>query len=271
MVRATAAKRSSLTGLVFVFCSCLAGLYVAGRLWTTTRQLYYLVSPPYSYALSFSCHCRPACTAQLRLPGLPMCMVHTHAVMLFRQEQELAIFQQNRLQLSTQLTNRSGPELAAATGCASSLVSISQTVATLRPSVVRQCCLTSAPHASRPMQASTLTHTLRHCQAAQTCRIPCPENALFAFATFPVNTEPASQSGDHGYRRAGTNSSAATLFFSIRASAGVSGPLQARDPGLRNLCNVTMPSSTDAPSARQRCSDRVSERVQADPKIIEPA
>ena len=45
MVRATGtAKRSSLTGLVFVFCSCLAGLYVAGRLWTTTRQLYYLVS-----------------------------------------------------------------------------------------------------------------------------------------------------------------------------------------------------------------------------------
>ena len=44
MVRVASARRTSLTGLVFVFCSCLAGLYVAGRLWTTTRQLYYLVS-----------------------------------------------------------------------------------------------------------------------------------------------------------------------------------------------------------------------------------
>lgn len=38
------ARRSSLSGLVVVFCSCIAGLYVAGQLWKTTRQLYYLVS-----------------------------------------------------------------------------------------------------------------------------------------------------------------------------------------------------------------------------------
>ena len=35
-----------------------------------------------------------------------------------RQEQELAIFQQNRIQLSTQLSNRSSTGLAAAAGCA---------------------------------------------------------------------------------------------------------------------------------------------------------
>ena len=38
------AKRSTTSGLLLVFCSCLAGLYVAGRLWNTSRQLYYLVS-----------------------------------------------------------------------------------------------------------------------------------------------------------------------------------------------------------------------------------
>ena len=118
MVRATGAKRSSLTGLVFVFCSCLAGLYVAGRLWTTTRQLYYLVrvhldlcSPILLTSVS------PTRGESQRLQSLRLAWCSLPP--MFGQKQELAIFQQNRLQLSTQLANRSGPELAAAAGCAS--------------------------------------------------------------------------------------------------------------------------------------------------------
>ncbi len=54
------ARRTSISGLVVLFCSCFAGLYVAGRLWNVSRQLYYAVwTIPTPISLTKLCHCQP--------------------------------------------------------------------------------------------------------------------------------------------------------------------------------------------------------------------
>ena len=144
------------------------------------------------------------------------------------QEQELAIFQQNRLQLSTQLSNRSGPELAAATGCAAPLHG-QQMVMPSKPSHAQQRRLCFQTH-GHPGSTSRNMSTLHSVQTARSQLQMRAEGCARQTASWHPTAGESGQSmvGVCAAHRGGSNGSAATLFYSIRANAGVSGPLQGR-------------------------------------------